>query len=448
MRKFFSIVIFSFLLLFSFNVFSFNQVFAQNVSGSVEDRKKQLEAELAALEQQIKEQEALLNTQRKESGTITRDISILTGEIQKAKLAIKQKTVLINKLNDEIKEKNKTIGVLSDRIGKQKDSLAELLRKANQIEEVTLAEFILSNQTVGEFYNDLEKITSIKEAVVLKVSEIKTTKNLTEKEKQELQEKQDAEVNAKVEIEGQKRSVEKKEGEKKSLLTVSKSKEKTYEQVLKEREKKAAEIRSALFALRDSAAIPFGKALEYATEASKKTGVRPAFVLAILKQESNMGENVGRCNRAGDPPSKKWAAIMKPTRDHAPFLAITAALGFDPDNIPLSCPIGSGWGGAMGPSQFIPSTWTIFVNKMKNILGISGMPNPWDPRHAITASSVYLSDLGADTGTYTALRNAACRYYSGRSCDSKKPANTFYGNSVMAITTDIQENMIDPLQGI
>ena len=97
MPKFFSIVIFSFLLLFSFNVFSFNQVFAQNVSGSVEDRKKQLEAELAALEQQIKEQEALLNTQRKESGTITRDISILTGEIQKAKLAIKQKTVLINK---------------------------------------------------------------------------------------------------------------------------------------------------------------------------------------------------------------------------------------------------------------------------------------------------------------------------------------------------------------
>ena len=31
--------------------------------------------------------------------------------------------------------------------------------------------------------------------------------------------------------------------------------------------------------------------------------MRPAFLLAILTQESDLGKNVGTCNRAGDPPS-------------------------------------------------------------------------------------------------------------------------------------------------
>jgi hypothetical protein len=35
--------------------------------------------------------------------------------------------------------------------------------------------------------------------------------------------------------------------------------------------------------------------LQFATEASQKTGVRPAFLLGILTQESNLGKNVGSC---------------------------------------------------------------------------------------------------------------------------------------------------------
>jgi hypothetical protein len=38
------------------------------------------------------------------------------------------------------------------------------------------------------------------------------------------------------------------------------------------------------------------------------------------------------------------------------------------------------------------------------------------------------------------------KYYSGRKCDNKRPANSFYGDSVMKKAKDIQTNMIDPLQ--
>ncbi|HLP43814.1 MAG TPA: lytic murein transglycosylase, partial [Candidatus Nanoarchaeia archaeon] len=214
-------------------------------------------------------------------------------------------------------------------------------------------------------------------------------------------------------------------------------------------------IRSALFALRDSAAIPFGKALTFANEVHEATGIRPAFLLAILTQETNLGANVGTCNRPGDPEEKQWRAIMpgpadiaaKKSRrdDESAFLRITDALGFDPDSMPLSCPWKGGWGGAMGPSQFIPTTWEAYQTKVANALGKS-VVNPWEPEDAFMASGIYLSELGAGAATYTAERTAALRYYAGGNWAN--PANAFYGDQVMAKAASIQTNMIDPLQGL
>ena len=128
---------------------------------------------------------------------------------------------------------------------------------------------------------------------------------------------------------------------------------------------------------------------------------------------------------------------MSPTRDQAPFKRITAALGLDPDTTPVSCPIaGGGWGGAMGPAQFIPSTWESVADEVAADLGVS-IANPWRAQDAIMASAVYLKKRGA-VGSEANERNAACRYYSGRSCDGKRPANSFYGNNVMAIARKVQ----------
>ena len=96
----------------------------------------------------------------------------------------------------------------------------------------------------------------------------------------------------------------------------------------------------------------------------------------------------------------------------------------------------------MGPSQFIPSTWKLFEDRIASALG-KPASDPWNPQDAFMASGFYLGDLGATAQTYTAERNAACRYYSGRSCSG---SNTFYGNQVMARVSAIQAN-IDILGG-
>ena len=127
-----------------------------------------------------------------------------------------------------------------------------------------------------------------------------------ETEKFELKQKQNREQDVKAEIAAEKRVVEVKEGEKSGLLAVSKQEESTYEVLLENKRQQAAAIRSVLFELRDTSGISFGEAVDYAKAASRRTGVRTAFILGILKQETNLGKNVGTCNRAGDPPEKKW----------------------------------------------------------------------------------------------------------------------------------------------
>ena len=125
---------------------------------------------------------------------------------------------------------------------------------------------------------------------------------------------------------------------------------------------------------------------------------------------------------------------MKPTRDAQPFIQITTALGRDPYNTPVSCWISAyvggqptGWGGAMGPAQFIASTWQLFAGRLKTLLGKPA--DPWAIKDSFTASALYLSDLGASAQTATAESKAAAKYYG---------AAGSYNTSVMRRATCIQ----------
>ena len=166
-------------------------------------------------------------------------------------------------------------------------------------------------------------------------------------------------------------------------------------------------------------------------------------MLAILTQESNLGANVGQCYLTntvtgagiGKNTGKQFPNVMKPNRDVEPFLAIVNTLGFDYAQTVVSCPIAgvSGYGGAMGPAQFIASTWALFEDRLQSALG--HFANPWDAQDAFTASSMYLSDLGASGTSYSAELRAACKYYGtgGSTCS--------YGRSVMNLKTSIQSDI-------
>lgn len=391
-----------------------------------------IESELADLLNKQKEQQ-------KNTGTLKGDVAYLTGQINALKTKVKARALVIASLRVSISEKSSKIESLEDKIDNQYESLAQLLRNTNDFDNENLVHLLLSDSNLSSFYSDIESYATLKQAIKASVDEIKGVKTETEEEKKDLEIKRNAETDAKVELETTQKKVAQSETEKKKLLSISQKQEESYKKLAAEKKAKADKIRAALFALRDTKAIPFGTALLYAQQAEAKTGVRAAFVLAILTQETNLGANVGTCNRTTDPASKNWTNIMKPERDMEPFKRITDALGLNREGLPLSCPWNGGWGGAMGPSQFIPSTWELYAKKVATALGISGMPNPWEPKHAFMASSIYLGELGANKGGFTAERTAALKYYAGSNWSKK--ANAFYGNNVMAKVVDIQKNI-------
>lgn len=418
-------------------------------------------AELEQTEKDIAQWESVLKSTKVNTKNLQQEVSTLNAKIQQAKSFIKQKNIAIARLEQDIVKKNAHIANLEGQIDEGHESLAQLLRKTNEIDSFSLPEIMLGNKNISDFFSDIDTFQSVGNSLQDLFVKIRTTKDITEKEKSalDLQKKKEADTRAAKEIE--QKQVQANEKEKEYLVGVSKTQEKTYAQVLADRQKKANEIRAALFRLRDTGSITFGDALKYAQEAGAKTGVRPAFLLAILTQESNLGQNVGSCLvtniDSGDGKGKNsgniFEKVMKSPRDTVPFKAITERLGKDWSTTAVSCPLGTkyssgrGYGGGMGPSQFIPSTWEMFKNKVGAINGISGdSANPWNARDAFTATAVYMSELGADSGSYTDEKNAACKYYSGSSCSStRSPPNMSYGNSVMSIAANIQTTMIDPL---
>ncbi len=427
-----------------FNCMTLNSNSSQTDKAYCQNELNQIEAQLADLLQKQAEQQ-------KQTGTLKGDINYLTSQINALKAKIKARTLKISQLKVDIKDKSNQIETLSEKINRERESLAQLLRNTNDFDNRDFIYLIFSDQSISDFYGDLESYTSIKKAIKSSVDQIQGLKSKTEVQKNDLQKKQDAETDAKAELESAQKKVVQSETEKKQLLVISKQKESEYKKLADEKKARANKIRSALFALAGiSEKIEFGTALRYANEAKSKTGIDPAFLLAILTQESNLGANVGKCYltdisgpQAGYGISvstnKTWTNLMKPDRDLPPFLEITGKLGIDPLKTFVSCPITSagGYGGAMGPAQFIPSTWKLFEDRLATLLGYEA--NPWAPKDAFMASALYLADLGA-VGTNTSTQNrAACKYYGsgGSSCS--------YGRSVQKLKSQIQSN-IDLLQ--
>jgi membrane-bound lytic murein transglycosylase B len=417
--------------------------------------------ELAQTEADIAKWQSILDSTKQGTASLQQEAAVLNAKIKEAQAFIKKRNINIAQLGVDIQNKTATISVLESQIEKGHESLAQLLRKTNEIDQYSLPEVILGNQNISDFFSDIDTFQTIKKDLADLFVQIRDTKNLTEQEKTTLAAKQTQEADQKAAMAVQQKQVEKNEAEKQYLITINKTQEKTYEQVLTERKKRAAEIRAALFALRDSASIQFGDAYQYALDAEKKTGIRPAFLLAIITQESDLGKNQGSCLLSnidnGDGIGKNsgtfFEQVMKSPRDTVPFKNITDRLGKDWKTTPISCPPGTKWtasrgyGGGMGPSQFIPSTWELFKDKIGGVLGIDGdQVNPWNARDSFMATAIYMSELGADASSYTSERNAACKYYSGSSCStSRRPPNAFYGDQVMSKAASIQSTMIDPL---
>ena len=411
------------------------------------ERKLRLEAELQQVERQILTQQRLVEDTQLERQSLERDMTLIQSDIKKTQLGIQARAIAISQLSDQIGEKEEVLQILEERLNRQQQSLADLVRKSAAMDDFSLLEVLLSRKNFSEFFSDVAQFQSIKGYLNESLGVLNGIKTDTNEQKNSLENKQETEAEMKHIQELQKQEIQAKEKEKAKILTVTKGQEAEYQKLLQSQQKTAAELRNALFELLGGGGgIPLPEAVRLAQYAQSKTGVEAALILAILEQETNLGSNLGSCAyndiRGGRP-------VMHPDRDAPIFLAVSEILGFDARTRSVSCPfmsgcVPSGWGGAMGPSQFIPSTWAIYggivnvgngwvysqtADAIRRINGTGSPANPFNNQDAFIATALLLRDNGAN-GSYASDRLAALRYYSGWG-GASNPANAFYGDGVM-----------------
>lgn len=400
------------------------------------ETKEELQSQLTQIEAQISQYETELAKTKTEKQTLTNKINQLKKEQSKVTLQIRQVSLQITQLGQKLSVTEQSIQATTDRLARAKNQTAVILQALSEQDHKPLILTLLEAKSLATFFDELNSLEKISESLVASVNQVKIAKADLESEHQDLESQQNEKKNF-LSIQGlQQKALADKAAEQNTILKETQGKEANYQTLLKESQKKAKEIRSRIYELVEvGAQITFGEAVKIANSTSALTGVRPAFLLAVLTQESDLGKNVGTCNRAGDPLSKSWRNIMKSSRDQEPFLTITKELGMNPDTTPVSCPMKDsrgnqvGWGGAMGPAQFIPSTWMLYKDRVS---AITGKPaNPWDIRDAFLASALLLKDNGATSGAGNAEWKAAMLYFSGSTNNQFR----FYGDSILAIAS-------------
>ncbi len=361
-----------------------------------------------------------LTKTKTQKDTLQNQVSSLKKKISGLESKISEGTLMVKGLNLQINDTQVSINKTELNIEDSQDQIIGILRAMSQ-EDKKPSFLILFEGNLSDYFSNIAYLESLNS----KISDVlESTTNLKSylEEQRKKQENEKGQLQKTIQIQ----SLQKKENEqnKKQQDSYLKLTEAQYQKQLKEKataDKNAASIKARIFDIIGVSNAPtFGQAVEIAKYVSSVTGVRPAMLLAILTQESNLGKNVGQCyvtdlttgngtNLKGAPKSRVMSPKTIPT-----FVSLTTGLGMDPVKTPVSCwvPLYSsgvpyGWGGAMGPAQFIASTWSTYTLKVTNITGKSA--NPWNINDAFLASGLLLKDNGAKTSESV----AAAKYYCG-----------------------------------
>jgi len=387
-----------------------------------------------------------------QKNTLQSAISKLKNKISGLEADINQGKIMVKDLNIQISDTQVSINKTTADINNSQNQIVAILQSVYE-EDQKPAFVILLEGNLSDFFSNLAYLDNLNSQVSDLLDNTKNLKSYLSGQQTKMSNNVD-QLQKTVALQTlQKSQSEQDKKQQDQYLQLTQAQ---YEQQLKDKqdaEQKATKIKSMLFQLAGTIQAPtFGQAIDVAKAVANLVPIRPAFLLAVLSQESALGKNVGSClltdSTTGAGKRKSTGVtvpnLLKPTRDLTPYLNIVASLGRDPYNSILSCPISSRYdGGSMGPAQFIPSTWALFVDRLKALLGQAA--DPWAIKDSFTASALYLSDLGASAQTATAEANAAYHYngsgnmarvYSRSVMTRANCIQTFIDNSTM--TPDCQ----------
>ncbi len=333
----------------------------------------QFDKVIAACNAEIDKDRRELRKKEGQTRNVAYEVNKIDRKIRISQNFIKQQDLKLKRLRRSIGENKADIEKLDRNIKKLKNNLGRMLYTKYQYKNYSTIEVLFSGKTLSQFFQNKELIEMIEKQLTLNVKELNKDKKSLELLVGELEERDVLEKELMEQKKNELAKIERNKRYKQELLGILKKEVGAKKNVISSKEKIKQEILRRKFTLASGAKVSFGDAYNIIRPYKKALGLDPAFVLAVLFQESGhrgrIGGNIGRCYYNQKNPCGK-NTVMSPKQKPS-FVKIMKGLGQNPAKQKVSCPIcrDGAYGGAMGPAQFMPTTWMAIRSKAARIIG-------------------------------------------------------------------------------
>ncbi len=401
----------------------------------------QIKEEIRQVQDEVNKYDLEIKAKQKEARTLKTEVSIYENRIYKNELEVRETKLTTEEAELEIERTKEKISENEIKIEKDKVLLKNFVQLLYSYEQDSMLEMLMTKENISDFFNEVDAVESVKDEIFKTIVNLKNEKEEAGLRKEELEEQnEDHHRLIQMRID-QNSSLDDLKKQKNELLEITKGEENKFQQIMEENKNILPSLRAQLYDLQSlGQKIEVDDAFSAAKLIGSKIGVRPAFLLGILKVESDLGKNTGSGNWENDMYgcymrlskiylSREAHYIKRANTEKDAFFSIVNRLNLDPMSVKVSREPYYGCGGAMGPAQFIPSTWLAYESRVSGVLG-HYPPDPWNLTDAMTAMAVKVSDIpGVIGGNRDSEYEAAGRYLGGTNWKTK--GLSFYPERVM-----------------
>ncbi|MDO8499999.1 MAG: lytic murein transglycosylase [bacterium] len=395
-------------------------------------QKQSIQSQIDALEKEVADIDGKLQETQKQSTSLNREVTIFNNEIKKKELELQRISLAIRQANIDIANTSVKIGDVVQDVEKNRKLLVKNIQQLYKYDQENLVAIVAKNNSLSDFFLTVNSIRSLQASTDELITQLRQERKQLEVQKTDLQDFREEQQSLEALQKIQKRDLALQKQEKDKLLAETKGKESVFQSLLKTKKQNLAQLKTQLFYL-EKTGVAAEDAVRFAELAASRTGIRTEFLLALLEVETGKNFEEGVITAGTHLGSGNWKTDMyncyinlgKRSAAEAQknaFFAITAKLNLNPDDMPVSRRPNYGCGGAMGPAQFIPTTWLLFEKRVLELTG-HNPANPWNIEDAFTAAAIFLADSGAVLRTTDGEMRAARTYISGKaSCPASGSA--------------------------
>lgn len=394
-------------VLLVFYIFNFslnNPVFVSAQDAAVDEGK------VDDAKDDIKDLEKELKKAENDYGKLSQQYQQILRLLETAQREINKTNSLIIDVKEEMSRKEKEIELLGKRIAVDREIMKKILQQIYFNKKSFFSNLASEEGKYSRLEGNSEYLVNFEDKLGAIMEDIGRSKQKISKEKENLEEDKDKHEN---------------------LLTVKKTQQQdliedklvTQSEIIK-KDVVISKLNSKLSKLKSELSSLLGKSYnaenikEAIKFASKKTGVRKEFLMAMLDKESDLGRFTGGCFYSKNPKVKRMKEADKDV-----FKTIMKELGYELNDKKLSCWPGYGYGGAMGVAQFMPTTWINYKNSITSYTG-HNPPDPWNLTDGVVGMAEKLRRAGA--ASEKKEHYAAKVYYCGG------PASPYWNNKCEA----------------